>query len=211
MALALRVPRRFVTIGLVAVALIAAAFVAAALWNPWRYTVLFPLAQQGGAIGVLVLAGALAATAVLLTFRGTVRTAVTGLLASLIAIPALCVGLPVVALQSSFRRTEHTSVLAVSPDEGYSAVAYTITTPDGPRTRIYIRTRSGLFSREASTPLAECAVDPFARETVPEAVRFTSDTTIAVSVDDEPTTVVRFDPDSLEPERVIAICPDASG
>jgi hypothetical protein len=60
------VPPRAVVAGLVVIAVIAVGFVAAALTNPWHLTGLYPLARKGGALGVLVLAGALLATAGLL-------------------------------------------------------------------------------------------------------------------------------------------------
>src|SRR5258706_1480592 len=71
--------------------------VAAALWNPWRLTALYPLAGTGGAIAVLTLAGALLAMAALLALAHSGRRALIGLVVGLIAVPALCVGAPVVA------------------------------------------------------------------------------------------------------------------
>jgi hypothetical protein len=205
-------PRRPVIVGLVVVALIAVAFVAAALTNPWHLTGLYPLARQGGTISVLVLAGALLATAGLLAMTGAgspTHRAVAALLASLVAIPALCVGLPVIAFDNSFRH-EDEQVLAVSPDGGFSAIKSTLDSNAGRRTRIYIRSRAGLFSRESVLPAAECHFDPFARGLPPESVRFTSESTLAVSLADKPTTVIRFAPASLVPERTVMMC-ESSG
>jgi hypothetical protein len=224
--------------------------VAAALTNPWHLTGLYPLARKGGALGVLVLAGALLATAGLLRLSsgssvlsqsssshdsssrdsssrdssshdssshdssshssGAGRRMVAAFIVSPVAIAILCVGLPVVAFDDSFRREDDGQVLAVSPDGGFSAVKSTSDRRDGPRTRIYIRSRAGLFSRESAIPAAECPFDPFARGVPPESVRFTSEKTLAVPLADKPTTVVAFDTESLAPQRTVMMC-DVSG
>jgi len=208
MALVPHVPRRPLTIVLVVVAVIAIGLVAAALWNPWRLTPLYPLARQGGAVGVLVLGGALLATAGLLRFSAAGRSAVIGLAISLVAVPALCVGLPVVAFDGAFRRESGSEVMAVSPDGGFVAVKSTFNTHDDERTRIFIQSQHGLLSREAADPIAECSFDPFKKGVPPESVRFTSETTVALPIgEDLPTTVVRFDPDSLRPEQTVLMCP----
>ncbi|MDT5029228.1 MAG: hypothetical protein QOE61_5654 [Micromonosporaceae bacterium] len=239
------VPPRAVVAGLVVIAVIAVGFVAAALTNPWHLTGLYPLARKGGALGVLVLAGALLATAGLLRLSsdssvpsqstsshdssshdssshdssshdssshssGAGRRMVAAFIVSLVAIAILCVGLPVVAFDDSFRREDDGQVLAVSPDGGFSAVKSTSDRRDGPRTRIYIRSRAGLFSRESAIPAAECPFDPFARGVPPESVRFTSEKTLAVPLADKPTTVVAFDTESLAPQRTVMMC-DVSG
>jgi hypothetical protein len=203
-SMVLRVSRRPLAITMIVLGGAALALVAAALWNPWRLTMLYPLAHVEGTVSVLVLAGALVAGAALTLFADTGRRAVFGLVAALVAIPALCVGLPVVSL--TFRTVSGHGVLAVSPDGGYAVVKYTVDTSSGPRTHLYVRSRELLLSREARTPLAECPFDPFDRGVPAEAVRFTSETTVAVPVRDESTTVVRFDPDTLAPERTVAMC-----
>jgi hypothetical protein len=204
MASALRVPRRPLAIALGALAAVAVLLVLAALWNPWRYTALYPLAYQAGAIGVLVLAGALVATAGLMTFADTGRKAVFGLAGVLVAVPALCVGLPTVALDGLWRRAEQSAVtvLAVSPDGHFSVIRYTVDSG----TRLYLRSRALLFSRESGVPIAECPFDLFDRGVPTESVRFTSDNTVAVPVQDESTATVRFDPDTLTPDRTVAMC-----
>lgn len=204
-------PRRALAITLLALATLLVASVGVALWNPWRYTVLFPLSYQGGAIGVLVFAGALVSATALLTFADTGRKALFGLTACLVAVPALCVGLPSVALGGAFRPrpTAGTTAMAVSPESGFAVVKSTFDTPDGRTTRLYLRSRKFLLSRESAVPVAECGFDPFERGVPLEAVRFTGETTIAVPVEGESTVVVRFDPGTLQPERTIAMCQPA--
>lgn len=200
-----RVPRRPVVVGLVVVGVLAVGFVAAALTNPWRLTGLYPLATQGGSITVLVLAGVLFAAAVL-THLGTSRRALMALVAALFAIPAVCVGLPVVAFSHAFRHETQGEVLAVSPDGTISAVKSTLDSPNGPRTRIYLRSRAGLLSRESATPAAECPYDPFTRGVPPEGVRFTAADALAIPLADRPTTVVRFNAAALAPDRTVMMC-----
>lgn len=204
--------RRPITVVLVVAAGTALALVLLALWNPWRLTALYPLASAGGAMVTLTLAGALVAGAALLTLASTGRRAVIGLLVGLVAVPALCLGAPVVALGGAFRDREviGTRVLATSPAAGYSVVAVTVATDDGPLTRLYVRSRAWLFSREAATPVAECPHDPFDGRVPPEAVRFTSETTVAIPVVDRSTVTVTFDPGTLgprPPDGTVAMCP----
>jgi hypothetical protein len=179
------------------------------MWNGWRLTALYPLATAGGAIATLTLAGALFATAGVLTMAGRGRGAVLSLLFGLVAVPALCVGLPAVVFDGSFRdRTIlDTRVLATSPRGDYSIVALTVATDAAPMTKLHLRSRVGLLSREAATPVAQCPHDPFAGEVAPEAVRFTSETTVAIPVQGESTVTVEFDPGSLEPRRTVDMCP----
>jgi hypothetical protein len=200
---------RPITIALIALAAIAVALVVAALVNPWRLTALYPLAGAGGAIAMLTLAGALLATAAVLRLADSGRAAVVGVLVVLVAVPALCVGLPAVLFEGSFRDrvVVDTRVLATSPDGRYSVVAVTTATDGGPLTRLHVRSRQWLLSREAGVPVAECPHDPFAGEVPPEAVRFTAETTVAVPIDGRSTETVTFDPRSLEPERTVAMCP----
>src|SRR5262245_39896377 len=126
------VPRRSLIVGLVVVAAIAFGFVAAALANPWHLTGLYPLARPGSAVGVLVLAGALLATASLLRLayasssHRAGRRAMVALIVSLVAVPAFCVGLPVIAFGDSFRRESGGQVLAISPEGDFSAVKSTL-------------------------------------------------------------------------------------
>jgi hypothetical protein len=98
-------------------------------------------------------------------------------------------------------------VLATSPAENYSVVAVTVASDGGPLTRLYVRRRAWVFSREAAVPLAECPHDPFADGVPPEAVRFTDETTVAVPVQDRSTVTVRFDPGTLAPDDTVAMCP----
>jgi hypothetical protein len=203
---------RPLSIVLAAGAGVAGVLVGLALWNPWRLTALYPLASAGGAIATLTLAGALLAGAALLVLAGTGRRALIGLMVGLVAVPALCVGLPAVVLDSSFRdrHVTRTQVLATSPDADYSVVAVTVDTDGGPLTQLYVRSRAWLFSREAAVPLAECPYDPFADGLPPESVRFTGETTVAVPVMDSSTVTVTFDPDTLgprTPNRPVAMCP----
>jgi hypothetical protein len=200
---------RPLAIALLALAALLVACVGAALWNPSRYTMLFPLSHQGGGIGVLVLAGALVAVSALLTFSDSGRKAVFGLTACLVAVPAFCVGLPAVTLP--FRpRPMARAVMVTSPEGDFVLVKAIYDTPDGQRTRLFVRSRQLLFSRESAMPVAECGFDPFERGMPPESVRFTSETTVAVPVEGESTVVVRFDPDSLTPDRTVAMCGPAS-
>ena len=208
-------------VAMLVLAVIVIGFVAAALTNPWHLVGLYPLGHEGLAIAMLVLAGALVAGAGLLQShvqrrRRTPqlvsgapwreRRAIVALVAAVVAVAAFCVGLPTVALRDSFRREGAGETLSVSADGNFSAVKSTLDTKDGPRTRIYVRSRAGLFSREAATPAAECPYDPFERGVPPESVRFTGDNTLAVPLADQPTTVVRFDPDTLAPERTVMMC-----
>ena len=194
-------PRRPVIVALIAVAMLSLGFVAAALTNPWHLTGLYPLAREGPAIGVLVFAGALLATAGLIRARTRVA-----LVVAVVVVIALFGVLPAVVLDDSFRRESAGQVLSVSPDGEISAVKSTLDTKDGPRTRIYLRLRAGLFSRESALPAAQCPFDPFARGVPTEAVRFTGANTLAVPIADQPTSVVRFDPATLVPERTVTMC-----
>jgi hypothetical protein len=196
---------RPLAIALLALAALLVASVGAALWNPSRYTMLFPLSHQGGAIGVLVLAGALVAVSALLTFSDSGRKAVFGLTACLVAVPAFCVGLPAVTLPFRPRPTAR-AMMGVSPEGGFSVVKATYETPDGQHVRLFVRSRQSLFSRESAIPIAECGFDPFERGMPPESVRFTSETTVALPVEGEYSVVVRFDPDNLMPERTVVMC-----
>jgi hypothetical protein len=40
----------------------------------------------------------------------------------------------------------------------------------------------------------------------PELFRFTGENTLAISIADQPTVVVRFDPDTLAPEWTVPMC-----
>jgi hypothetical protein len=207
---ALTTRRRPLTIGLLVVAAVSLVLVGAALWNPWRLTALYPLATAGGAIATLTLAGAVLATAGVLALTASGRPAVIGVLVGLVAVPALCVGAPAVMFGGSFRDKQivQTRALATSPDGDYSVVAVSVATDADPLIRLYVRSRQWLFSREAATPLAECAHDPFAGDVPPEAVRFTTETTVAVPIAGESTVTVTFDGASLAPQGgTIAMCP----
>lgn len=201
--------RHPLTVALFVVAGLAFVLVAVALWNRWRLTALYPLATAGGAIATLTLAGALLATVGVLTMVSRGRGAIIGVLIGLVAVPALCVGLPAVVFDGSFRdRTIlGTRVLATSPEGDYSIVAQTVATETAPMTKLLVRSRDGLLSRESATPLAQCPHDPFADEVAPEAVRFTSETTVAIPVHGESTVTVEFDRGSLEPTRTVDMCP----
>jgi hypothetical protein len=205
-------PRRYTTIAPLVVAGLCLGLVALALWNPWRLTALHPVAATGGALVTLTLAGALVATTALLILfdserrSGTGRRALVGLVVALLAIPALCVGLPVAALGDALRdrRISGERVLATSPGGGYSAVAVTYP-QDG--VELFVRSRRGLLSREAATPIARCDHDPFAADLPPESVHFTGEHRIAVPVAAEGATVtVVFEGETLVPERTIDMC-----
>jgi hypothetical protein len=203
-------PRRYTTIALLVVAGLCLALVALALWNPGRLTALHPLAATGGALATLTFAGALVATTALLMLfdspRGTGRPALIGLVVALVAIPALCVGLPVAALGDAFRdrRISGERVLATSPAGGYSAVA--VAYPGG-SVELFLRSRRGLLSQQAATPVARCGHDPFAVDLPPESVHFTDEHRIAVPVVAEGVTVtVAFHGETLRPERTIDMC-----
>jgi hypothetical protein len=201
------VPRRALATAMIALAALALAFVAAALWNPWRLTALFPIARAEGAVAVLVLAGALLAGAALTIFASGGRRAVFGVVTALVAVPAMCVGLPAVALSGLFStRGSGARVLALSPAGDFAVVQYTVDTSAGRRVRLYVRSRALLLSREAPEPIAECPFDPFERGVPAESVRFTSETTVAVPIEDASTVVVRFDPGTLAPDRTVAMC-----
>lgn len=195
-------------LGLVVLGVLAVGLVAVSLWNPWRLTMLHPLARQGGAVGVLVLGGALLATAGLLRYSVTGRTAVLGLAISMVAVPALCVGLPIVAFRDSFRRDHDSRVVAVSPEGGFVAVRSTVDTREGGRTKIFVRSQDGMRSRESASPIAECASDPAAAGGPPAwEVRFTSETHLAFTIGEQDSVTVAFDPDNLRPEDVFPLCP----
>ena len=208
-ALRLLPSRRPLAIILIVFAAIMVVLVGLALWNPWRLTILYPLGHQDVAIGVLTLAGAfLSATAVLM-FADNGRRTLIALIACLVAVPAFCVGLPALALSGVFREApvNGTLTMAASPGGRYVVVKSTFDTDAGRQTRLYVRTDSLFFGREAPAPLAECAADPFDQGLPPEAVRFTGEATVAVPVQGEQdTTVVRFDPDTLVPERTVNMC-----
>jgi len=214
--------RRPTTAALIIVAGVCLTLVAAALWNPWRLTALHPLASTGGAIATLTFAGALLAVVALLRLADTGRRALVSLVVGLVAVPALCVGAPMVAFGGAFRDRKVAAewVLATSPDGGFSIVAVTQKTDgnaaDGnARTILLVRSRQGLLSREAGTPVGECAWNPFPDDLPPESVRFTAETTVAIPViravadspmESEPTVTVTFDPGALEPQTTVAMC-----
>lgn len=207
--------RRPTMIALLVLAGVCLALVTAALWNPWRLTALHPLATTGGAVATLTLAGALIATTGLLMVAHTARRALIGLVVALVAVPALSVGVPVVALGDAFRerRISTERVLATSPDAGYSVVA--LTYPDG-ATDLFVRSRRGLLSREAAVPLALCPYDPFSPDAAPradagglppESVHFTDEHRVAVpTAVDGVTVTVAFERDTLIPERTVEMC-----
>jgi hypothetical protein len=156
--------RRPTTVALGIVAGLCLLLVATALWNPWRLTALYPVASTGGAIAVLTLAGALVAMAGLFRLAETGRRALIGLVVGLVAVPALCVGAPIVAFDGAFRDRKVTAVrvLATSPDGGYSIVVATLPAAagDDAHVELLVRSRRLLLSREAATPIAECPRDP---------------------------------------------------
>jgi hypothetical protein len=195
--------------------------VAAALWNPWRLTALYPLASTGGAIATLTLAGALLTMAALVRLADTGRRALVALVVGLVAVPALCVGVPVVAFDSAFRDHGVTTerVLATSPDGGYSIVAVTLAPAGAAQTVLLVRSRRTLFSREAAKPIAQCAWNPFTGDLPPESVRFTAETTVTVPIirvvvdgpaESESTITASFDSDTLEPTETVEMCYRAS-
>ncbi len=202
--------RRPTTVALGILAGLCLLLVAAALWNPWRLTALYPLAGTGGAIAVLTLAGALVAIAGLVRLAETGRRALIGLVVGLVAVPALCVGVPVIAFDGAFRDRKVTAVrvLATSPAGGYSIVAVTLTAPAGADApiQLLVRSRRLLLSREAATPIAQCPHDAFADDLPPESVRFTSENMVALPIEGASTVTVTFDPDSLQPARTVAMC-----
>lgn len=195
--------RRPLAIALLVVAALMVILVGLALWNPWRLIALYPLAQQAIATGLLVLAGVLVASLALQRFAGNGRQAVFALIGCLVAVPALCVGLPVVALPNAFR-VETTTVLSASPGGGFTIVKET--SPDAVGVRLRVRSRDFLVSREARQPFAQCRFDVFEHGVPAEAVRFTSETTIAVPMPDQSTVVIRFDPTTLAPSRTVDLC-----
>lgn len=205
-------PRRHLTVALLVVAGLGLALVALALWNPLRLTALHPLAATGGALALLTLAGALIATTVLLALfdsarrTGSARRALVGLAVALVAVPALCVGLPIATLGGAFRdrRISTERVLATSPGGGYSAVA--LTYPGG-SVEVFVRSRRGLLSRQANIPVGRCAHDPFTADLPPESVHFTDEHRVAVPTTGEgATTTVAFDSETLNPEQTIDMC-----
>ena len=218
--------RRPTTAVLIIVAGLCLALALAALWNPWRLIAFHPLATTGGAIATLTLAGGLLVMAGLLRVAHTGRRALIGLVVGLVAVPALCVGVPVVAFASAFRdrKVAAEQVLATSPDGGFSIVAVTAAGDGGEnagsaRTVLLVRSRKLLFSREAASPIAECAWNPFRTDLPPESVRFTAETTVAVPViravadgpmESEPTITVTFDPDTLESTDTVQMCQRAA-
>jgi hypothetical protein len=202
--------RRPTTVALGIVAGLCLLLVATAQWNPWRLTALYPVASTGSAIAVLTLAGALVAMAGLFRLAETGRRALIGLVVGLVAVPALCVGAPIVAFDGAFRDRKVTAVrvLATSPDGGYSIVVATLPAAagDDAHVELLVRSRRLLLSREAATPIAECPRDPFISDVPPESVRFTSENTVALPIEGTSTVTVTFDPDSLEPARTVSMC-----
>ena len=207
-ALRLLPSRRALSIILISFAGIMVILVALALWNPWRLTILFPLSHQDVAIGVLVLAGGLLSATAVMRYADNGRRAVIALIACLVAVPAFCVGLPVVALGTAFNAAPvgPTVTMAASPSGLYVVVKSTFDTDVGRRTRLYVRSDSLFLGREGSVPLAECDTDPFEHGLPPEAVRFTSENTVAVPVEGADTAVVRFDVNTLRPDRTVNMC-----
>jgi hypothetical protein len=199
-------PRRPTTIALLVLAGVCLLLAAAALWNPWRLTALHPLATTGGAVVTLTLGGALLAMTGLLLVAHTARRALIGLVIALVAVPAVTVGVPVATLGGTFRdqRIATERVLATSPGGGYSVVA--LSYPDG-STELFVRSRNGLLSREAVSPLARCRYDPFIGALPPESVHFTDEHRVAVPIVPEGATVtLTFDAQTLAPEQAIDMC-----
>jgi hypothetical protein len=199
-------PRRPTTIALLVLAGLCLALVGAALWNPWRLTAFYPVETTGVAFAILTLAGALIAITVLISLADRGRWALVGLVVALAAVPALCVGLPALALGDSLRddRIKAERVLATSPEGGYSVVALTYSDD---ATELVIRSRRGLLSRESPAPIARCARDPFVADLPPESVRFTDETRVTVPVPADGVSVtVTFDAGSLAPAETIEMC-----
>jgi hypothetical protein len=211
-ALRLLPSRRALSIILVAFAAIMVILVALALWNPWRLTILFPLSHQDVAVGVLVLAGALVSATAVMMFADNGRRAVITLIACLVAVPAFCVGLPTVALSREFKAAPigPTVTMAASPSGLYVVVKSTFDTDAGRRTKLFVRSDSLFFGRESAVPLAECDIDPFEDGLPPEAVRFTGESTVAVPVRGQDTTVVAFNLNTLQPARTVEMCASGS-
>jgi hypothetical protein len=204
--------RRALSIMTVALAAILVILVALALWNPWRFTILFPLSHQAVAVGVLVLAGALVAATAVTMFADNGRKAVIALIACLVAVPAFCVGLPTVALDKEFKAAAigPTVTMAQSPSGLYIVVKSTFDTDAGRRTRLFVRSDSLFLGRESAVPLAECDIDPFEDGLPPEAVRFTGESTVAVPVRGQDTAVVAFNLNTLKPDRTVDMCSPGS-
>jgi hypothetical protein len=207
-ALRLLPSRRALSIIMVAFAAILVILVALALWNPWRLTILYPLSHQAVAVGVLVLAGAMVAATAIMMFADNGRKAVIALIACLVAVPAFCVGLPTIALDKEFKAAPigPTVTMASSPSGLYIVVKSTFDTDAGRRTELLVRSDSLFFGREGAIPLAECDIDPFEQGIPPEAVRFTSESTVAVPVRGQDTTVVTFNVETLRPDRTVDMC-----
>jgi hypothetical protein len=203
--------RRPLSIGLLVLAGCCVALVVAALTNPWRLTALYPLASASGAITTLILAGALIAGTLLLSLADTARRAIFGLAAALIAVPALCVGVPLVGLQDAFRDNQVSGlrVLATSPGGGYSVVAVTRT---GGATSLLVRSRRSLLSREAAVPLGQCWFDPFDSALPLGSVRFTAEDRVAVPLPSDGSTItVTFNLQTLAAQQTIDMCGEPAG
>jgi hypothetical protein len=203
--------RRPLSIGLLVLAGCCLALVVAALTNPWRLTALYPLASASGAVTTLILAGALAAGTLLLSLADTARRAIFGLVAALIAVPALCVGVPLVGLHDAFRENQVSElrVLATSPGGGYSVVAVTRT---GGATSLLVRSRRSLLSREAAVPLGQCWFDPFVSALPLGSVRFTAEDRVAVPLPSDGSTItVTFNLQTLAAQQTIDMCGEPVG
>jgi peptidoglycan/LPS O-acetylase OafA/YrhL len=210
-------PRRPLSVGLLVLAVLCLALVAVAMTNPWRLTALYPVATTSGAVTTLTLGGALIAGTALLRLANTARRAIFGLVGALVAVPALCVGLPVITLHDAFRDAQVAGerVLATSPGLGYSVVAIT---RDGGATSLLVRSRRSLLSREATVPLAQCSFDPFVGRppavpaVAPGSVRFTAQDRVAVPLGpDGDTVTVTFNPETLVPQKTIDMCGEGVG
>lgn len=174
----------------------------AAVWNPWRLVRLFALAEPGPGIVLMLAGGGLVIVGAFVALPGRGWKIVAGAVAPLTVAAAVSPGLPGWWADEAYGPGlgHLVGVVAASPDDRFEVAAFR----DASTTRLVLRTRDGLLSRQAETPVAAC--ESFSDVVEPGQVRFIDSTTVGITTGDEPTILVAFDPGTLAATGAAANC-----
>jgi hypothetical protein len=181
------------------VAVLAIVAVTVARWNPWHYVLLLPAADSGVFLTVMTAALVLLGVAVHIAIRPRFTTAGAAWLAA--AMLVLCAWPVFDAMHDSGYERGDPAVIAASADHRFEVVA-TRYRPRGDNTyfvdRYHLRSRSGVFSREADRAVAEIyRYDAGAAPGAVVAVRFTGPGEVEIQTADDARWTTAFDPHTL--------------